>query len=97
MSEIKHTPGPWKRDHLTIVDERGMKIAQVEAPHRMLKGAERNEDLEWCKGNARAVSAIPELVKAAVAAQAWLTASNSPAHLRELIDAAISKVKGSKS
>lgn len=97
MNEIKHTPGPWKRDHLTIVDERGMKIAQVEAPHRMLKGAERNEDMEWCKGNARAVSAVPELVKAVKAAQDWLTASNSPAALRELVDAAVAKAAGSKS
>jgi hypothetical protein len=63
MSELKHTPGPWKRDHLTIKDHRGMVVAQVEAPHRLLKGRERDEDMEWCKGNARLIAAAPELIE----------------------------------
>ncbi|WP_186187952.1 hypothetical protein [Burkholderia gladioli] len=66
MSESKQqwTPGPWKRSHLTVEDHRGMVVARVSEPHHMLRGAERREDMEWCKGNAKLIAAAPELVEA---------------------------------
>lgn len=64
MKKAKYTPGTWKRHHLTIKDPRGMVVAEASEPDRMLKGAERNEDMEWCKGNARLIAAAPELLEA---------------------------------
>lgn len=66
MNKIKQqwTPGPWKRRHLTVEDHRGMVVALVSEPHHMLLGAERREDMEWCKGNAKLIAAAPELVTA---------------------------------
>ncbi|WP_334038049.1 hypothetical protein [Burkholderia gladioli] len=93
MSESKQqwTPGPWKRSHLTVEDHRGMAVARVSEPHHMLRGSERREDMEWCKGNAKLIAAAPELVEALQAAEDWLTSSNSPADLRDKIRAALAK------
>jgi len=64
MQKNKHTPGPWKRNHLTVKDHRGMVVAEVSAPHHMLKGRERNEDMEWSRGNARLIAAAPDMLTA---------------------------------
>jgi hypothetical protein len=97
MSEIKHTPGPWKRNHLTVRDHRGMVIAEVAAPHHMLKGRERDEDMEWCRGNARVIVASPELLSAARAAMQCigeLKSTQARAEVVSMLTAAIAKATG---
>ena len=67
MSQPKFTPGEWRRSHLTIYVEIGgkrMDIAQVSEPHRLIKGSERDDDMEWCRGNARLMAASKDLFEA---------------------------------
>lgn len=90
MSAAKHTPGPWTRSHLTIKDSRGMIVAEAAAPHHLLKGEERNEDMEWCKGNARLIAAVPELLEALKEIE-W---SNDSKWQADRARAAISKATG---
>ncbi|MBB0023662.1 hypothetical protein [Ralstonia pickettii] len=95
--DMKYTPGPWKRNHLTVKDQRGMVIAEVKPPHHMLKGRERNEDMEWCIGNANAISAIPDLLEATAAAMQCigeLSPTQARVEVMQMLEAALSKAKG---
>lgn len=70
MSDAKHTPGPWKRNHLTVRAEiNGVHVAEVSEPHRSIRGSERREDMEYCRGNALLIAAAPDLLAALQAAR----------------------------
>lgn len=88
-----HTPGPWKRNHLTVRDSRGMVIAEFQEPHRMIRGGEREDDMDWCRNNAQLLTGSPELLAAACAVVKKHGKSNDPvfAALAE----AIAKATGS--
>lgn len=65
IMDIKHTPGPWKRNHLTIKAEcNGVIIAEAAPPNKFFRGSEREEEMEYCRGNARLMAAAPELLEA---------------------------------
>ena len=65
MSKEQFTPGPWKRNHLTIRAEiNGVHVAEVSEPHRLIKGSERRDDMEFCRGNARLIASAPCLLAA---------------------------------
>ncbi|WP_254226327.1 hypothetical protein [Burkholderia multivorans] len=65
MNEIKHTPGRWLRDHLTITAEmNGHVIARVGDAHSMLRGADKREMQQECVANAKVIHAAPDMVDA---------------------------------
>ncbi|VWB83125.1 hypothetical protein BLA13014_03833 [Burkholderia aenigmatica] len=65
MDKIKHTPGRWLRDHLTITAEmNGHVIARVGDAHSMLRGADKREMQRECVANAKVIHAASDMVAA---------------------------------
>lgn len=67
MSEVKHTPGPWKAegDQVWGYDEEGQQIVIAvtagAVPDRF------NEDAPWLEANASLIAAAPELLNTILA------------------------------
>lgn len=94
----KHTPGPWKREGLTV-------YALMSAG--WLKGKELFKNRFWAnlvcdascskeeaEANARLVAAAPELLDACIDARRWLAGWASAEPYISLLDAAIAKATG---
>ncbi|WP_293033981.1 hypothetical protein [Paraburkholderia sp.] len=63
MEKIKHTPGRWIRDHLTIIAEaNGHVIARVGDAHHMLRGSEKREMQRECIENAKVMHAASDML-----------------------------------
>lgn len=97
MSKRTHTPGPWKRNHLTVTAvSNGVHIADASPPNKAIRGAEREEEMEYCRANAQLMATAPELLQALQLVRMSAVWGGLAQESKELIEATIRKAVGAK-
>lgn len=63
MSNLKYSPGPWRYDGGTaILAENGFQVATIYFSRS--RGKEGREEDVYSRGNANAISAVPDMIEA---------------------------------